>query len=150
MIALLFDSFWYWFSAALLLFLLELMVPGAFLVWIGLGAAMVGVFLAVFPQAPLELALLVLAASVIVSVLLGVYVQKQRASNQTSLIEQGLAMYLGREFVLEVPIKPQQTVQIRLDDTFFSATSTVHLVSGQLVRVKAVQGNTLYLEASAA
>ena len=67
-----FDSYWYWFSAALLLLLLEVVIPGAFLMWIGLGAAGVGLFLLVFPQAALAWKLVALVVSVTVAVLVGV------------------------------------------------------------------------------
>lgn len=142
-----FDSHWYWLSAALLLFVLEVIVPGAFLMWIGLGAAMVGVFILFFPLAPLGVLLVVLAISVIMAVLLGIYFQKKRLSNQGATLVQGLNMYIGRQFMLSLAIEPNELVRIRIDDTFFSATADSSLKAGQIVKVKQVQNNTLHLEA---
>lgn len=133
-----FDSYWYWFSAALLLLLLEVVIPGAFLMWIGLGAAGVGVFLLAFPQAALAWQLVALAVSVTVAVLVGARWQSKSRHKQPQSINQGLESYVGRQAVASDDFI-QGRGRVRLDDSSFSAYSEVPVVAQQLVIIVAME-----------
>lgn len=119
-----FDSYWYWFSAALLLLLLEVLIPGAFLMWIGFGAAGVGVFLLLFPTAALAWQLIALAVCVTASVLLGVAWQRKNRHHHVHGLNQGLDSYVGRSAKASQEFT-QGRGRVRLDDSFFTAYSTL-------------------------
>lgn len=132
-----FDSYWYWLSAALLLLLLEILIPGAFLMWIGLGAAGVGVFLFVFPGAALAWQLIALAISVTAAVLLGATWQKQSRQKNPHALNQGLESYVGRPAMASEDFVQGQG-RIRLEDSSFSAYSDEVIKASQAVRIVAV------------
>lgn len=133
----LFDSYWYWFSAALLLLVLEILIPGAFLMWIGLGAAGVGGFLLLFPTASFAWQLAALAVSVTAAVLLGMAWQKRTQRTQEHGLNLGLETYIGRTAVVSQDFVQGQG-RIRLDDSFFSAYADQSIVAGQSVVVVGV------------
>lgn len=132
-----FDSYWYWFSAALLLLVLEVLIPGAFLMWIGLGAVGVGLFLWIFPSATLALQLVALAISVTVAVVAGVHWQKRTRHTPNIPLNQGLDSYLGRSAIASQDFHQGQG-RIRLDDSFFTAHSPYAIEHGQQVKIIAV------------
>lgn len=140
-----FDSYWYWLSAALLLLLLEILIPGAFLMWIGFGAMGVGLFLWVFPTATLVWQLIALAISVSGAVLIGVAWQKKSRQQYPHGLNQGLESYIGH-----IAVVSQEFIQgqgrIRLDDSFFTAFSSAQLIVGQKVVVTAVDNQGLQVE----
>lgn len=140
-----FDSYWYWLSAALLLLLLEILIPGAFLMWIGFGAAGVGLFLLVFPTATLVWQLVALAMSVSGAVLIGIAWQKKSRHRNPHGLNQGLDSYLGRIAVVSQDFSQGQG-RIRLDDSFFTAFSSQLLVAGQNVIVTVVDENGLHVK----
>lgn len=144
MLDLLFDSPWYWFSAGLLLLLLEVLIPGAFLLWIGLGAAGVGVFLFIFPAASLVWQLLALAGCVFAAVLLGIAWQK-KSQQQPSTLNQGLEMFVGRNAIITQVLTEGQG-RVQLADSYFTVFCDQPLQVGQSVRVVAVKNNGLIVQ----
>lgn len=145
-ISAIFDSYWYWLSAALLLFILEIMAPGVFLMWIGLGAAGVGVFLLLFPEAPLALQLIALAFSVTAAVCLGMVWQKKNRETHHHGLNQGLESYIGRTAIVSQDFVSGQG-RVRLDDSFFTALANQPLVTGQSVIVISVHETVLQVQA---
>lgn len=141
-----FDSYWYWLSACLLLLLLEILIPGAFLMWIGFGAAGVGLFLWVFPQADLAWQLLALAVSVVGAVLIGLRWQKGSKKVPANHLNQGLDAYVGRTVVVSNDFS-SGVGRVRVDDSFFPAISPDPLVQGQRAVVIAIDEATLVVKA---
>lgn len=145
-ISAIFDSYWYWFSACLLLLLLEILIPGAFLMWIGFGAAGVGFFLWLFPQADMVWQLFALAISVVGAVLIGLHWQKQSKKHPIAGLNQGLEMYIGRAVLVSEDFN-SGVGRIRVDDSFFTANSTDLLVQGQRAVVTEVRDTILIVKA---
>ena len=54
----LFDSAWYWLIAGAILIGLEIVIPGAFLMWIGGGMLITGASILLFPDTTLVVQLL--------------------------------------------------------------------------------------------
>ena len=73
----LFVSPWYWLVGGLVVAGLEIVVAGVFLLWIGLGAMMVGILLLLLPGMPFALQLLLFAVTMLSSVALGFFVQRR-------------------------------------------------------------------------
>lgn len=132
-----FDSYWYWLSAALLLLLLEVLIPGAFLMWIGLGAAGVGLFLFIFPTTALAWQLVALAVSVTAAVLFGAAWQKKSRQQNPHSLNQGLRSYLGRHATASHDFEQGQG-RVRLDDSSFAAYSDEIIKAQQTVLIIAV------------
>ena len=93
----LFDTPWLWWIAGAALVGLELLVPGVFLLWIGLGAAATGVVLAALPGLPLTWQLLSFAALMFIALAAGIAVQR-RANAAGPQLNQELQGLVGRRF----------------------------------------------------
>lgn len=117
----LFGSPWPWLIGGLVLMTIEALAPGFFLLWIGLGAIELGLFVALWPGAPVPVQLLMLAVCMLVSVVIGARLQtKGRDSALAGTLNSGLTEYIGRE-VLVVGEFQAGVGRVRVDDTFYQA-----------------------------
>lgn len=135
---------WNWLIAAGLLFILEVVAPGVFLMWFGVAAAVVGL-VAMVVDMPLLAQALLFASAAIASVLIGrqVFPYTEAVSDQSSLNLRG-QQYVGKTFVLEQPIAEGRG-KLRVGDTLWSAEGP-DLDAGKRVRVTAVKGTVLVVE----
>jgi hypothetical protein len=65
-----FDAWWYWLIAAALMAAAELLIPGVFLVWVAIAAAITGVVTLAW-DLPVALQLIVFATSAVIATLAG-------------------------------------------------------------------------------
>lgn len=136
-----FASYWYWFALALVLLALEIVLPGIFLLWLGLGTALVGAFLLAFPQATPEMQLLALAISITLAVAMGLKWQKKLLRTQPSNLNLGLEGYVGRIATVSQDFQHGQG-RVSIDDSSFTAVSNEHsLTTGQPVLITAVDNS---------
>lgn len=145
-----FESSWYWLIAAALLLLLEIVVPGIFLMWLGLGAAAVGLFLVVFPNAALAWQLIALVCCISAAVIAGLKWQKKIIAQQPQDINQGLAGYIGRTVLTSINFQHGRG-RIRMDDSSFPAIcETANPAEGENVLITAVNDEGLIVTPVAA
>lgn len=142
-----FSTPWYWLIGGLALMVIELFMPGFYLLWLGLGALEVGLFVAIWPQAPAALQLLMLALCMMVTVAIGARVmRRRRGGDAASGLNAGLAEHVGQEAVA-VSDFGDGVGRIRLADTFYQVAleqagpGTVK--AGDRVRVLAVRNGVL-------
>lgn len=138
----LFASHWYWLIAGASLLILEIIVPGIFLIWLGLAATMVGVFLLLVPDAGPAWQLAVLAASICAAVAGGLYWQKKARKQQPSHLNQGLEGFIGRQ------VRASQAFQhghgrVLLEDSSYAATCNTDLEDGQMAVITGVENGKL-------
>ena len=136
-----------WASAALLLMAAESVLPGAYLLWLGLAAA--GVFATV-----LLLPDLGLLAQVVLFVVLAfaavLFYRKRlagrgRPSDQPQLNRRA-HQYIGRQLTLQTPLAGGRG-RAQIDDTFWELHGP-DLPAGARVQVVAVQGMALVVAAA--
>ncbi|WP_421567638.1 NfeD family protein [Stenotrophomonas sp. PD6] len=134
-----------WGALALLLFAAEALAPGAFMLWIGLGAAAVFVLVAVFADIPL---LWQVVAFVLLSV---VSIQCYRQWGRTRaretdapLLNRRAEQLVGRVVALDQPIVAG-IGRAKVDDAFWVVAGP-DLPAGSAVRVVAVDGMTLKVQ----
>ena len=135
---------WNWLIAAVLLFILEVVAPGVFLMWFGVAAGVVGlVTLAV--DMPLLWQALLFGLAAIASVLIGrqLFPYSEQVSDQSSLNLRG-QQYVGKTFALEQPIVEGRG-KLRVGDSLWSAEGP-DLAAGARVRVTGVRGTVLVVE----
>lgn len=134
-----------WGALALVLFAAEALAPGAFMLWIGIGAAAVFVMVAVFADIPL---LWQVVAFVLLSVVaIQCYRRWGRSHDRQSdqpLLNRRAEQLVGRVGVLDQPILGGHG-RIRLDDAFWGVDGP-DLAAGTAVRVVAVNGMTLQVQ----
>ena len=139
---------WAWWVLGIVLLILEVLLPGVFLVWIGIAAIITGALSLLLWDQVLwtwQLQWLVFAVLSLVAALIGRRIVSSRdgASDQPHLNQRGQSL-VGRTATLEQPISEGRG-RIRLDDTMWSVQGP-DLPVGARVRVTASNGRDLNVE----
>ncbi len=112
-------QFWHWLVLAVLLTTIEVFAPGAYFVWMGLSAALVGLLLWFMPDLGWELQVLGFALLSVTSVVLWRFFQKRHPiQTEQPLLNRRGEQYVGRVFTLQEPIVNGQG-KIRVDDSIW-------------------------------
>ena len=134
----------FWACAALLLMAAEMVVPGAFLLWLGFAAAGTFVLVWLLPLAPVWQALVFVVLSL---VSIGVYLQffrrMQKSSDRPLLNRRGEQM-VGRVLELDTAIVDGRG-RVKIGDAFWTVQGT-DLPVGSKVRVVAIDSMTLKVD----
>lgn len=134
-----------WGALALVLFAAEALAPGAFMLWIGIGAAAVFVLVTVFADIPL---LWQVVAFVLLSVVsIQCYRQwgrKRARETDAPLLNRRAEQLVGRVVALDQPIVAG-IGRAKVDDAFWVVAGP-DLPAGTPVRVVAVDGMTLKVQ----
>lgn len=134
-----------WGALALVLFAAEALAPGAFMLWIGIGAAAVFVLVAVFAEIPL---LWQVVAFVVLSVVsIQCYRRWGRSHDRQSdqpLLNRRAEQLIGRVVVLDQAIIAGKG-RAKVDDALWVVAGP-DLPAGSPVRVVAVEGMTLKVQ----
>ena len=141
---------WNWWLLGLLLLAAELLTPGVFLVWIGIGAIVTGILSLLFWQMSFwiwEVQFLIFALLAIAAILIGrrLIAHGGNASDEP-LLNQRSAGLVGRTAILHESITEGRG-RVRLDDINWP-THGPDLPVGARVRVVASNGQELTVEAA--
>lgn len=142
------QSPWFWWGLALALFALEALLPGSFMLWLGLaavGTALVDLVLPVLPGTGQWMLFAILS---LISVVVGWQYKKRRpllASDQP-LLNRRAAQLVGQVYVLESAIVDGRG-RLKIGDAYWNAVGA-DLAVGSRVRVVAVEGTSLRVEAA--
>ena len=133
---------WAWIVGGLLLAGAEILLPGIFLIWLGLAALLTGLVAAVAPL-PWQGQILAWAVLSLASVALAVRLdRRRRAEPVLNRADRGV---IGREGILAEAIVGG-TGALRLDDTYWRVGGP-DLPAGARVRVTGLVGTVLTVEA---
>lgn len=134
--------FWHWWTLALVLLILEMMVPTFIFLWMSAAAAIVGVLLYFAPDLSWQLQVALFSVlSVIAIVFFRRYIKKHpRDSDQPHLNQRG-ASYVGRTFTLTNPIE-NGVGEVRVDDTLWRVHGD-DMPAGTRIKVTGVSGTAL-------
>ena len=135
MIGMIFDTRWAWIIGGMILAGLEIIVPGIFLLWIGLGALAVGLVLSIVPGLPLPWQALIFAVSMLSSLGLGFWIQRRsRATGEDRFLNREMAAMIGQEYLAITPFVAGRG-RIKVRDSSFAAVSDEEIAEGDLVTV---------------
>jgi membrane protein implicated in regulation of membrane protease activity len=139
-------SHWTWWILALLLFLLELALPGIFFLWLGIAAAVTGLVVLIVADLSWELAVTIFTVLSVVTAVIGRRFWRPRniATDDATLNQRGL-QYIGQVFTLETAIE-NGSGRVKVADGAW-LVSGPDLPAGTRVRVTGVQGARLVVEA---
>lgn len=134
-----------WFAAALALVIAEMLIPGFFLIFLGAGAAFVGVVTLIMPGLPLILQAVLLAAATAVLVALGWrwYRQSDQPSPDPLLNDRTARLIGKRVLVCEAIVGGEGRVTV--GDGAWSATGP-DIAAGATVRIVGASGSVLRVE----
>jgi membrane protein implicated in regulation of membrane protease activity len=137
-----------WAAVALLLFAAEAMAPGAFMLWLGLAAAVVFVGVLLLPAGvPLlaQVATFVVLSFVSIQVYRRWFRKREKPSDQPALNRRTAAL-VGRVLPLERAIVDGRG-RVQIADAFWEVAGP-ELPAGAHVRVTGADGMTLQVEAA--
>ncbi len=137
-----------WWLLALVLVGAELMVPGFFMLWIGIAAAAVGLILLFLPPLSFEAQAILFAALAVISCFVyWKFIRRaiDEPSDQPLLNRRGEQL-IGRRFVLETAIANGQG-KARVGDSLWLVEGP-ELPAGATIEVVAVDGSTLQVRAA--
>ena len=139
------DPGWLWLIGGVLLLILEVIVPGFFLVFLGAAAIATGLFTVLFNLgAAAELALFALYA--VIAVLVGRRFYANRTADSTDPLLNDRAGRLVGKVVTVVAAVDDQNGRVRVGDSEWSARGGP-AAAGERVRITGVEGNCLTVEA---
>ena len=134
-------QWWHWCVTGLMLVVVEMLVPGVFLLWIGIGAAATGVIVALTGIASWEIQSLVFIPLCFASLYLGKKYIRKATSSDDSTLNRRLASYVGKGAEVAQAIVNGKG-RIRLGDTLWIAQGE-DCPEGTRVIVTAVEGSEL-------
>jgi inner membrane protein len=136
---------WTWFAGAGILMILELVIPGTFLFWLGLAAAATGL-VGLLVDLSWQREALLFAILAVGSVLVGRNVMRRKASAQHDrpFLNRRMEALVGREFVLAEPIV-DGAGRVRIDDTIWRVVGS-DFPAGTRIKVARIDGSTLVVE----
>lgn len=138
-------SYWHWWVAAIILIILEVFSPGAFFLWLGVSAGVVGFALLLMPSMSWEIQFVLFAIFSVVSIAVWHLVLKRHPikSDQPRLNRRG-EQYVDRYFTLNEPVV-NGLGKIKVDDSTWKI-SGVDCPAGTRVKVVGVDGVVLKVE----
>ncbi|MBE1236871.1 NfeD family protein [Phaeovibrio sulfidiphilus] len=144
MIGLLEPLYWNWYVLGLGLVALELLLPGVYVIWFGIGALACGVLAQAFPDLGWPVQVVAFCGISTVSLFVGRRVIRRARPSDTTTLNRRLHQYVGRRAVLESPVV-NGAGRIRLDDTFWIVECAGDPGAGTRVVVTGVRGSRLVI-----
>lgn len=138
-------QFWYWLVAAVIMIVIEMLLPLAYFLWMGVSAFIVGLLLFAMPSIPLLIQVIIFGA---LSVITLVLYKKHENANPTENDEPNLnrrgEQYVGRIFTLHEAIV-NGVGKVKVDDSTWKVRG-VDMPAGSKVRVLSVDGTVFNVE----
>jgi len=135
---------WAWIIAGAILFALELAVPGAFMMWLGLSALLVGV-ISFFAAWTWQYQLIAFAVFALASIpLWRRFAHRVEGSVDQPFLNRRADAFVGRVFTLEKPIV-SGTGTVKIDDTIWRLAGS-DAPAGSRVKVVRADAATLVVE----
>lgn len=138
-------GFWHWFTAAAVFFILELILPTTFMMWMGIGAFFTGIIVFLSPELDLSMQLILFAVFSVISIVLGrKWLKNRPIKTDEPLLNRRAEQYLGRVVTLSEPLA-HGVGHVSIDDTRWRIEGP-ELNVGDKIRVTAMNGSSLLVE----
>ena len=135
-------GYWQWWILATALIILEVFAPGAFFLWLGIAAGVVGAVVYFMPGLDWEYQILVFSILSVISIIVWrKYFRTQPAETDQPALNRRGEQYVGRLFTLKEPIVDGMG-KIRVDDSTWKIRGADCKV-GTRVEVTGVDGTIL-------
>ena len=136
-------TMWHWLIAAAVFFVLELVAPGAFMLWLGISATLVGV-ISYFVTWPWQYQLVAFAVFALVSIpLWRRFAGRVEKEIDQPFLNRRADAFVGREFTLEKPIVAGSGT-VRIDDTRTTTIGVSVLRMAQYRNTRVESAETIY------
>ncbi|MEQ8389684.1 MAG: NfeD family protein [Thalassospira sp.] len=140
-------EFWHWWILACLMLVLEMLVPGIIFLWLAIAAAASGFVVLLVPDIVLELQLISFGVFSVLSFVLGRrFFRHGRSESDTQDISSATSSLVGKTAILT-----EKTMNGVVRQSVYGSSwvlkSDEELAKGQKVRVCAVEGSALRVQA---
>lgn len=140
-------EYWHWVVFGFLMITLEVMIPGAFFLWVGIAAFLLGAIVFLFPFTSLAIQLVTFGVLALLATIAGRKVMRQVTSTATpSLLNRRGQQFIGEVIALDVPIVNGQA-HVTVGDSKWRVKGP-DLPAGTVVKVVGVDGNILIVIAN--
>jgi membrane protein implicated in regulation of membrane protease activity len=139
---------WSWMSLGVILMILELLVPGTFLIWFGLGCLLTGLTVLIFSELTLSIQLLIFVIMSLICVTFGIFIYAKifgKNKDNEHHKKTGAHRYIGNRFIVVEPIKNGRG-KITIGDSVWIALSDNNFKKGDEVTVVDVKGTQLIVK----
>ncbi len=132
-------QFWHWWVFAVVLFILEMLSPGVFLMWIGFAAAATGAILLALPGLGWEMQFVIFSIAAILSVIAGrIWFQRNPIATDQPALNERSDDLIGNVYQVEQAIKNGEG-RIKVGESTWKAIGP-DCSEGAKVRVISVDG----------
>ncbi len=115
-------EFWHWLVLGVVLATIEVFAPGAFFMWLGISAGIVGAIVWLIPEVSWEVQILVFSILSVASVVIARrYLKAHPLETDLPNLNRRGEQYVGRIFTLEEPVINSQG-KIQVDDSTWKIT----------------------------
>lgn len=146
-------TYWHWMVLGVALIVFEILLPGIWFLWLGIGGLATGLVVLFFADLSWQLQGIVFCGFSVASIFIGRLVMRRgKPPADHPLLNQRAEQYIGRVFVLEDATKRGQG-HVRIGDTVWTVRlgdSESAMTAGGKVSVTGVEGATLLVEPSTA
>ena len=145
-------SFWHWLAFGVFVMLIEVLVPGAIFLWLGIAALITGLLLAAIPSMGWEIQAVLFAVLSVAAIFVSrrIVAARQVPTDHPTLNKRGKTL-IGTRHVLDSATSGGRG-RVRIGDTVWRFTVRPDggdLAEGARVAVVDVDGTTLVVEAAA-
>ena len=138
-------TYWHWFILAAILVILEVFAPGAFMLWIGIAAGVVGAVLYFMPSMTWEYQFIIFSIASVGSIVAWrSYRNTHPVTTDEPTLNRRGAQYVGRVFTLDEPIN-NGIGKIRVDDSTWKIEGA-DCPAGSKVKVVGIDNTVLKVE----
>jgi inner membrane protein len=138
-------TYWHWFILAAILIILEVFAPGAFMLWIGIAAGVVGAVLYFVPTLTWEYQFILFSIASVGSIIAWrTWRQSHPVVTDEPTLNRRGAQYIGRVFTLEAPIV-NGVGKLRVDDSTWKIEGA-DCPAGTRIRVAGIENTVLKVE----
>ncbi len=138
-------DFWHWWVIGIILIILELFAPGAFFLWMGIAAGLVGLILVVAPEMTWQYQFIVFAVVSVVSIVVWrQYLNKHPTETDRPTLNKRGEQYVGRVFTLIEPIV-NGVGKIKVDDTMWKIEGK-DCAAGTKIKITRTDGAVLKVD----
>ena len=138
-------DYWHWWVIGIVLIMLELFLPGAFFLWMGIAAALVGIILLIAPDMTWQSQFIIFAIVSVVSIAVWrIYLNKHPIATDKPTLNRRGEQYVGREFTLAEPVV-NGVGKLKVDDTMWKIEGD-DCESGTKIKIIEADGAVLKIE----
>lgn len=133
--------YWQWLTLSVFFFVLEILTPGVFFMWIGLGAFITGMISLTIGLESFPILSTIFVIFSVISVLCGRKFITKKQQMTSNLNDRG-STYIGKTYKVTEAIVNGRG-KIAVDDTFWVAVSDIDIAENTNVIVTATEGTAL-------